>query len=398
MSSSTNGINARPQVVDGEAVDPTDFNNMSAWSRAYLNDLVLGALARSQSRHVGPQGFGASPLLYSIGSSGAPRNGASTSRSIGCNAGPLFFAPGGTPTIDGRTPKVLLYYLTQNEITATLGAGDPTNPRFDAVYVRISEVDGPLTTRNFEDATGAKSSQSLVIDRRTKLEWTVVAGTPAAKPQIPAPPDATWAQWGVWWVPATFGASLFNFQHIYDYRIPMQSFTRHVIPYTAMLGSSWTIAIANGYASSTAGTGFSNPLGAYLPRRSGRVMGFSFDYLPPVDAGSFSKLLIRQPLSGSIITYPPTFQPNFPNSGAPFGDIDNYTMAAGLWVDASSFVDQNSATGYQLLPLWANGYGSEAEDPAGDGGSLQDTTQVVAFWCPNAAADKIISCSFDVAG
>lgn len=393
MSSSTNGINARPQVVDGEAVDPTDFNNMSAWSRAYINDMVLGALMRYQGNKVGPMPLGATPQLYSLGSSGAPRNGGSLARSIGCNAGPLFYAPPSV-SIDGRTPKVLSYYLTANEITATLAAADPTNGRYDAVYVRISEVDGPLTTRNFEDATGAKSTQALVIDRRTKLEWTVVTGTPAAKPQIPSAPDATWAQWGVWWVPATF-AGLFGIQHIYDYRIPMQSFKRHVLPVSGLMASAgWTIDAVNGYAQSSAG---GNGLYGYLPARSGRVMALSWSYLV-ANGGSLQRLTVRTPLSTSIITYPPTYQPGFPNNGAATTDIDNYTMASGLWVDASSFSDQQSASGQQLLPLWANGFGSEAEDPTGVGGTVQDTTHVCGLWVPGASGDRVISMAFDVAG
>jgi hypothetical protein len=400
MSSSTNGVVARPQVIDGEAVDPTDFNNLSAWSRAYINDLLLSTLMRRQFSAAGPQQFGGAAMLYSLAGSGAPRNGTTLARSIGCNSGPLFYVPNGTITVDGRTPQAKMYYLSTNEINAQFAAADPTNPRFDAIYVRISEVDGPTTSRNFEDATGAKSTQALIVDRRTKLEWTVVQGTPAAKPGIPGAPDASWAPWGVWFIPAAF-ASLFNNLMIFDYRTPMNAFTRHIVPASQMSGTSWTISGVSGYAQSTAGGGFSNSLYAMLSRRSGRIMGCSMNYLA-ADAGSFMKIITRYPSAGSILTYPPTFQPPGINAGAPFTDIDGYTLQGGYWVDVNGFTDQNSIGGYQLLPLWATGLGTDQEFPTGsnpnDGGTLYDTQLAGCVWCPNAAGDKIIACSFDIAG
>jgi hypothetical protein len=215
----------RPVVSLGEVLQPSDFNTMSAGARAYINDFVLGAMSRLKQRDLGPATT-PTATLYSIGHSGGPR-ATGTNLRFGCNAGPLFYAPA-TPGVDGVTPKVLCYYVSTGEIAATLGAADPTNPRFDAVYVRLTEVDGTPVSTNFEDATGVKTTQSMVTQKVIKLETLVVAGTPNAKPQIPAAPDATWAPWCVFWVPATF-ASIFAIQHLYDYRVPLGSYIRQFI-------------------------------------------------------------------------------------------------------------------------------------------------------------------------
>lgn len=399
MGTGQNGITKRPQVFDGEGVDPTDFNALSSYSRAYVNDLVLGALMRQKQRGVGPAGIGGYPLLYSIGASGAPRNGA-TARSFGCNAGPLFFSPA-TPTIDGSTPKVLCYYLNTNEINGTLAVGDATNDRFDAVYVRISTVNGPNATRDFQDATGAVTSQSLAVTSQNYLEWTVVAGTPAAKPLIPAAPDTTWALWGVWWVPKTFGASVFSLQNIWDYRIPMESYRRHVLGVDAMAGfsgGSWSIFGASGYAQSGAAGGVTSALVAHNRNRSGRIMGFAMRYIT-ANASSFLRPIVQNVQSGSVVAVEPSRTTGYPNNlTMPTGDMDNYTMSGGIWYNASGFSTSTSNSGYQLLPIWGNGYGSTAEDTASDGGSLQDSSLFCLYWCPAAAGDQIYSASFDIAG
>lgn len=325
-----------------------------------------------------------------------------------------YVAPG--LTVDGGAPQVKTYYLQQNEITGQLAAGNGTNPRFDGVYVRISEVDGPVTMRNFEDATGAKSTLPLVVDRRSKLEWVVVQGTPAAMPQIPAAPDATWARWGVWYVPKNWATSfqaMFSNggSNVADYRIPADSYRRHLIDvagmYAGAASSTAVLNAYNGYASFT-GSGPFASIGATCPVRGGRIMGFSWTPILAT-AGYQQRLMVRAPgASSSMPTNAPWFASIYGGirSGdptIPITDLDNFTMSGGEWSDPSSGSPATTtASGLALLPLWANGHTSEAEDPAQVGGfglaAPGEYTMVQGVWIPNAATDRLVACVFDVAG
>lgn len=406
MSSNTNGISKRSQVTLGEAVDPSDYNNFSAWERANINDLVLSAAMRMGAGDTFPGGgLGSSqcPPIFAIGHSGAPRNGRTTARTYGCNPGPIFQAPNSTAGIpDGNGAKVLSYYLQGGEINGQLAAGDATHPRWDCVYVRLSEVDGPLVTRNFEDATGVKSGQALPVDKRTKLDWTVVQGTPAAIPGIPGGPDASYSLWGAWFVPATFGASLFGLNNIYDFRVPIGFRRLQVDP--GVMGfdvAHWSYQYDKREVTSSSTTG----LWAPCPVRSGRIMGYKINYRDFAASPGLQALVINgRGLGGSPTgNKQPAGGPNEPNNGQNFGDYEGWQMWGGVWIDPTdghSYAPQSAVTsdGYTLLPLWANGYGSEAEEwfTLTNTTTEQRTVQVQYF--PTASGDTICNVIFEVAG
>jgi hypothetical protein len=389
-------LSSRPVVSIGEVLQPSDFNTLSAGGRAYLNDFALGAMMRLRQRDLGPPTTTAA-TLYSLGHSGGPR-ATGTNLRFGCNAGPLFYAPA-TPAVDGVTPKVQCYYLTTNEIAATLGTADPTNPRFDAVYVRLTEVDGALVTTSFEDATGVKTSQSMVTNRQVKLEQLVVAGTPNAKPQIPAAPDATWALWSVFWVPATF-ASIFAIQHIYDYRVPLHTYTRHFIgapDLVAFTTANMTVDRWNGTGTMTGASEVAGKLRAH----SGRVMGIGWSWLAH-NAGDPFRIRINYHSSGTAFMDSPYRRSGYPNAAMSATGMDNLYLSGGLWYNSGGTLVTTSSDGYALLPIWANGYGCETEDPSniGGGGSGSSTveTAVVVAGCSAAVGTTFFGVSFDVAG
>lgn len=416
MSFNTNGVVRRAQVVVGQATDPTDFMALSGWSRAYINDLVVGAFMRTRKSRVGPDDDSAlwtRGTIYAVGHAGAPRNNA-VARRFGCNPGAIFYVPTGV-SVDGVTPKVLTYYLQQDEINGSLTGGDATNPRFDAVYVRVSEVSAPTVTRNFEDAAGNKTSQPIVPDLRTKVEWTIVAGTPAVHPQIPAAPDSTWAYWGVWYVPKAFN-STFNITNIFDYRIPCEQYTRHVrdVKQAYAVTSGTATCTLNGYDGFIGFTDTTTHawVSASCPTNAGRLMGFSWTPLAH-SASSIQRLMVRAGITTSGGSAPS----NLPwtntvygglNAGdptIPANDLDNYSMSGGTWYNGAGSVVTTTVSGLALLPVWANGYGSTAEDAGQAGGqgllggtSWGDYSHLQGLWIPAAITDKLITCVFDVAG
>lgn len=410
-SPSQNGIATRPQAFDGEGVDPQDFVALSAGSRAYINDLILSALMRSQAPNISPigaYGSGQRPPIFAFGHGGAPRNGTgATPRTISCNPGAIFQAPV-SGSINGATPKILSYYLNGGEISAQLDAGDPSNPRFDSVYVRLSEVDGPNVTRDFEDAVGVVTSQAFATTKQTKLEWLVVKGTAAALPVLPAVPDASYSLWGTWLVPAAFGASNFGLQHIFDYRVPL-GFRRVAADARDFnFPGGWVYDSNHGELDgSAAGT---NIAWVPCPARSGRIMSASISFRDTSGSGVGSYFLL---ISGRSLGTTPTAK-EAPSRGSMVGpfatmaisEVSNWTLAGGLWTDPVSghnLAPQFPVTvgGYMLLPLWANGWGSEAEDAAqaSPGGYVtQDERKVIQYYQPLASGDTISQAIFEIAG
>ena len=405
MSSNTNGIVKRPQVMDGEAVDPTDFNNASAWQRANINDLILSAMMRLNAGYVSPLGglgSGQRPPIFAIGHAGAPRNGGTLSHSYTSNGGPIFQAGNSSdPVIDGTTPRIMSYYLSPGEINGQFATPDPTNPRWDCVYVRLSEVDGPTTTRNFEDALGAKSSQAVVVDTRVKLEWVVVTGTPAAIPTLGGPPDPTYSLWGAWFTPAAL-PGLYGLNNIYDYRVPL-GFQRHLVD-PATMGfdpAHWSYQYDKREVTSSSTTS----LWAPCPVRSGRIMGMKINFRDFAASPGSKYLFING--RGLGITPTANKQPagavGAPNNGQSTGDYANWQLWGGVWYDPTSghsFGPQSAITsdGYTLLPLWANGYGSEAEEYAELSNSTTEQLRVIAQYDPAASGDTIANVIWEIAG
>jgi hypothetical protein len=401
MSSSTNGVSHRPQVSLGEACDPTDFNAESAWSRAYINDLIINYMARVQASGlsavslVGLGTIGAS--VFSIGSSGAPRIRPSAGNlAWGCNPGPLFFVPSTTAGVDGITPQVLCYHMSTDEMSGAFAAADPTNPRFDAVYVRVSEVDGPLVTRNFEDATGAKSGQNLVTERDTKLEWSVVQGTPSQHPLIGAAPDSTWTLWGVWFIPANYASPLVRV-YMFDYRIPCS-----IRSYRINAGQLFDSSGSNTLHFSRYWTGGATTF-ARAPTWYGRIMAVRWA-VPNAAAGGKNTTTAMTALNSfaSVALNKNYIYAGTTNLAANMTvtEMDGYVLARGLWIKNGTS-NNVSPNGFQLLPLWSSGYGNDTDALS----STDTTTARLEFddlapefgWAPANSADEVVSCTIEVA-
>lgn len=406
MGTSQNGFMQRPYVIDGQGVDPTDFENLSARTRANLTDLILGSAMRLQMGRVGPStevlnrydGLSISPgaQIFSLDvAGGAPMRGA-TAVSYRCNPGPIFYVTG-EPVVDGVTPKVVAYYLQKDEISGSFAVGDATHSRFDAVYVRLTSVDGPQETRDFKDAAGVITSQPLVTTKRTKLEWLAVQGTPATAPQIPAAPDATWARWAVYYTRKNQNAA-YTAKEVYDYRVPANLHRDIVIPGAGIfaIGGNAIINGSNSQVTFTA-TGAAGLAGAVCHRSVGRLMGFDFVY--GAYAGGVQRITSRG-LSGNA---PPWYLDIYGGAVSgdptmPFNDIDGYTLQGGVWVGGDAVVHTTTDSGLALLPIWTNGKGSIAADDFVDYGGSYGTQYLACEFLPATTGETIYACHFDVAG
>jgi hypothetical protein len=427
-----NNVVRRPQFFDGQGIDPQDLNRAVSGARAFLTDLVVGPLLASFRNVVGPISSNPAsalttspasyPTLYAQGHAGAPRNRAGN-RVVGCNPGILYYvAP--SLTIDGATPKVVPYYLTTDEIAATLAAGDASNPRFDAIFVRITDTDGPQETRDFKDATGVVSSQVFFTSKATTLEFTVVQGTPAAKPLMPTPPNSTWAFWGAWWVPKAFGAASFTTvphpyggSNVQDYRVPI-GMKKHLLTVGDGLQAGGTNAHANAYYNTMTFTSTSGSpdMWANLPVRSGRIMAYGFTQ-SNVGGGTKAWLsaIVPSAAANFVVNSPPWFMTIY--GGRSTGDptiiqeLDYTTqIRGGNWYATDGFTPVSTVNGFQLLPLWANGFGSEAEDSTQIGGISSniaggvtaygvDAAPVMRMYgMPTTVGEIVTGAVFDVAG
>lgn len=411
MGSNTNGISKRPQVTTGEALDPIDFNAQSQWATARLSDLVLSSWMRTTLAMQDPvsnngSAEGASMFAFTHG---AAPVGNAFNLGWTCTEGPIWQPPAApTSTIDGTNIRMPMYYLQQDEASGTFAAADPTNPRLDAVYLRITEVDGPLTTRFFVDALGFQSGQTISPDKRTKLEWLVVQGTPAAKPRIAAAPDATWSLWGVYHIPAAFAAP-FTVANIFDYRVPLGLKRYQVSPLAmGITGAAWTYVAASNEFQSPGG---STVLWVTCPMHSGRVMSAELVYRD-THPDTYNLVVTGRnvgSVAGTTSSLPPGAANGQVNYGQASSDIQGWTLQGGLWVNAAGTVltplNAVSTAGYQLLPVWANGFGSTAADPARAGGpqngySNSDGEQrQVRVWMDSLGSGRtIVGAHFDIAG
>lgn len=172
----------------GLAIDQGDWNQQQDYIRAQIYDMVVGG---NLCKHVLTSTTAPIPsnaILFATGLGGCPRNG-SGNMQVTNGEGFIhqFTSSSGT---DGTAPKLLSYYLTDNELLTTLANPDATNPRIDIFCVKLSEVDStPGLSRDVkDDATGVVTTQATVIERYIKCDVQIAQGTPNATPVNPSVP------------------------------------------------------------------------------------------------------------------------------------------------------------------------------------------------------------------
>lgn len=237
---------------DGEGLDFGDLNNAQRFARAFACDVLQGQNLRTYD----PECVGLTSALYAIGMGGTawPTLAA---RTVSNREGTILQY---LSTTDGSDATILAYYLTGGELLTQLDAGDATNPRYDIISVKLDQVEGTSTTRDFEDATTrAKTSSATNKRRDVVLTKLVTKGTPAGSPSVPATP-AGYVRWALLYVPATFNAAFVTTgedgsggpRGLHDDRYPVpRGGTAAIVGYQMLAASGWT-AQANGSMASAA--------------------------------------------------------------------------------------------------------------------------------------------------
>lgn len=232
---------------DGEGADYTDLNRAMLWQDILANDYKFAMLTRTSW-------FQNAPWLetaYTKKLHRYPNAGyayAGTTRQIKNKRGLIakwIAAP------DGTEPKLLCYFLDDDEISLTSAAADPTNPRYDVIAVKL-EWENVAETRDFEDAvTRAVTSTSMTTYKRVKMTARIVQGTAAASPTVPAI-AADEAYYCVYRIPATFNSTISldpaGTNEFRDFTFPIGELKRLYVPGQQMQfnPADWTVGVTAG--------------------------------------------------------------------------------------------------------------------------------------------------------
>jgi len=273
-----------------ENVGAVDLQNMQRFLRAFATDWDLGASGGFSGSASSMQGaishMNRDQALWCLGDSAAPSPthaaGAPANRTVYNLGGPLLqwrsfasdgrFDGGGAalmPADWGSDTYGLVYWVDADELTTTHAIGDATNPRWDLVCIRLSDVNNDVAdqeSRLQKQVVGSAfitSTGTFFKRRKVKLDKQVVVGTPAASPAMPAVPVGYLPYYAVK-IPALFDAPIPALDDFHDYRMPLGSFTVDVLA---------SLAIENG--SGLAATGNA---GAYRPMTLGASS--TFDFVP----------------------------------------------------------------------------------------------------------------------
>ena len=255
----------------GEGADDTDFNRLSLWQSILDNDLRFAMLTRTDPDINAPwQESNFTKKLHRFHQQGCVYAGPSNLQLK--NKRGLIAQWIAAP--DGSEPKLLCYWLDDDEINLTSAAGDPTNPRYDVIAVKL-EWEAVTETRDFQDTAGVLSSYTPTTYKRVKMTARIVQGTPAASPTIPAL-AAGEAYYAVYKIPATFNALISldpsGSNEFRDFTFPIGEIKTRFLQGSELMHvpADWTVA-ADGTMTSTA-TGKIAKGGAMLSSGEAKIL------------------------------------------------------------------------------------------------------------------------------
>lgn len=163
----------RRQWNDGQEIIQGDLNSASPSLEIELYDRILYELMQKQQTFLFDGGL-------------ACTNVNSTTTQVALGSGFYF----DNTQVDPEPQTRPVYRPANSNVTHT--AADGTNNRIDIVVATPARATASTQSRNFKDAgTGVVSSQSMVVETDWLATLTVVAGTPAASPAVPATPAGT---------------------------------------------------------------------------------------------------------------------------------------------------------------------------------------------------------------
>ncbi len=363
---------------DGTAVDPVDWNALQKRLQAQLFDGWFGAKVREVETST-PSGT--ARRVYTWGPQGGVQAGGSALQTTN-RAGWIAQVP--DPTVDptGEDARALIYFLAAAELLTTHDAAHATLDRIDLVCLKLEQVVGNSTARDFEDAhTREPTSQVTDIERTVTLTKQIVKGAnatagTAVEPAVPA----GFAKYAAVKVPATFAAT-FDLAKLRDHRVPIGQYdVGFSIPSAGFLQgfARNNSHFQGGVVAANAGDFCFVPIP--LAPKQGRVMRLHFK--AKITAGSGTVILTRADMGlgadGANIY-------SFGDTGGALQEFD--VIASGAIVD-------NTATAVALQgPVWGSGYESVEA-------GLSPGTHTCVWLCFTAGAtgDIVESVRWEVAG
>lgn len=337
--------NNKPHFNDGQALTPADLEAITNQMRAFLLDQIIGGMAVNYIDNIIPS----SPACYvPRAAHGAPVQGGAP-MTVVSTAGYVCQSTGGP---DGLTPQLLAYRLAANEINVTLPAADPSNNRYDGIFIKITDnVPWNPQSRDFQDAvTGALSSQTVDVNYQTTLSVQVVSGaTSSGIPSFPATPSG-YVPWAYVAVQPAFSGYLTP-DMIFDVRYPMR-FGAIDVPAKAFLVSDpshATIDNQGSYFNLSGAAGYT--VDAVFPfGPDARVLGWEV-HGEFTDPGSSAMVIIASGYDLSSFPYNSnTFPPNViagPNNSTTNRVFSSSTPKKKFNLDLFSS---------QGVVMWGNGY------------------------------------------
>lgn len=184
----TTDLFSRAKIADGEGIDPTDLEALSAAPIAILWDQLVASLVVESSSGTEPYLNEATDLTtipYAIAltvAGGRPIPGSANNK-IKITRGTLCQAIA-APT--GAEAKLLAFRFAGTD-EYTIANGDATNPRIDLLQMQLSYLEDTPVSRDFQDAVTRALSTSPTTNsrRRVQCALTIKQGTPAASPTYP---------------------------------------------------------------------------------------------------------------------------------------------------------------------------------------------------------------------
>lgn len=239
----------------GESLDLNDLNNIGyglsqrSWEWPdYANALNVAPIHATAYATL----WGTPPVdkcVFTKGAGCIPKRVSNTESSLEpgfiglwtSTAPPTVIVPASAPA----APAMRWIYVNAAQVTFTHTLNtDPTNNRWDIVTVKIDQVDGDASSRNFKDAaTGVVTTTTPNKTRQLQATFTVTAGTPAATPTIPAVPAGERILFAVKNLAASAGLAAFFFNgsdSCRDFTIPWgPSMGYNTVPFRDMHTTTW---------------------------------------------------------------------------------------------------------------------------------------------------------------
>lgn len=283
----------------GEGITDGDMNNIQNALHVVHGDYGIAGLCRNTNFVSEP----ATQTVYTAPGAlqGCVRAHTSTPNMVTNFGGTIYLRESVGLAIDGITPRLLTYHLSDGELDSVL-TPDPSLPRWVGIFVKLELINGPTESRDFQDATTLViTSENLIKTTQVRLTKLVVNGIPAASPVIPATP-AQYAPIAYVNVAAAHATTFDNSTDLVDARFPM-GMKATWVPANALIQRTGTMSydVTTGNLT-TSGTGVREMMAVpHLPFNSRLISARFFLTVTGTLSGIPQVFPIRRTANGVIV-------------------------------------------------------------------------------------------------